>query len=506
MVIPGLVLFIVVSGCKPDDELYRLQQTRWSPELVSSVASAQISVADILIKSKLPSLEIDDRDRVVVVYGTNLLTVRGADLLKINDLFATIKGGDSLQFIALQWLEHIRLHKATIRSGLMELLLLNSSRSDIGRIVITIENLTDPQTGLPFTREIEHSSGYGEIIRLNGFQLNFDDLDPNVLAVEFRVFDKFGVDISEHFNLLIGYRNMLLEYIEGFIDGMRFGLETDSLPIDLFRYWKKGEIFLHDPMIELSFRNSIGFPLKARIATFQAVGNQGLVVPIDYAASIGDSLYIGFPGDGDHSIHTMVDAVHQISPDKSNLGSVISIRPDLIRCRMDVYVGYDLGAKPGYIRDTSRLSIDMSVRLPLTMRIDGVEILDTIPFAPDLPKEIQGIDRLSLEIETENHLPIGLQLQGYFLNRNGTVIDSLFESPTFLEEPDIGMDGKITKAVNAFNRVDIERDGIERISDATSIALFLRVNSGSSGEVPITFYATNHLRVDIRQRLQYRVQ
>lgn len=498
-----ILMVVAVAGCRVDDSLDRLKKTEWSPEVALPLVHADLSIADVLAQGQPDILVVGEDNKLSVTYDQVLYSARGSELLALIDhQLEAIHGQVNyplgvLPNSILQYLE--------LAHGELRLLLRNDGRSDIGEVQVNIPSLHID--GLPYEGHYVNISSLDETIPLQEAELFFLNGEDNEINISFTVKDLSGEDVTSQYKLLLQFRGLFFRKAKGWFDQFVLDFETDTIELDLFQNWKSGAVYLDDPKAMFSFNNSIGIPFSASLATFDASvdGSGATVIPIDYSNALGDSFAIEYPTSDD--VEGAINSIFTLDRDNSNLQNVIKVSPKEVRYDLNLVAhhAYDL-SEAGFISDTSRLVVSTAVELPFTGRIQNVLVVDTLELSTKFIGELDDVLAATIEVRTENSLPLEVDLQAYFLDANGAIIDSLFNSPEFLESGVANAQGRVTQASLRLNAIQTTAAQLDRLRQARYLALRGKMNTFNQGNTTISFYDDSHLAIDLALKLKYRVQ
>ncbi|MEZ4721918.1 MAG: hypothetical protein R2813_08600 [Flavobacteriales bacterium] len=494
-------MILIVSGCRVDDELYRLKKTVWSPEIAIPVAHAKVSASDLLSKNKSELITLDEQDRITLSYDALLYSKSGAELLVLADkVLALIPGVREyeLPFNESSIIEYLKFGK-----GQLQLLLEGPSRAEIAKVEIRISSLH--LNGVPFEITQTNVTQLDELFDLTGAELFFGS--GNRISAEFFVFNEQGADITHNYSLFLRFKNMVIKQAKGWFDNLILDFETDTISLDVFDNWKKGTIYLDDPRINISFSNSIGIPFTASVSTFDASkdGQGATIVPIDYKSALGDSFTIQYPSGDD--IEGYVNSIFRLDRNNSNIRNVIQISPSELHYGFNLVTRHSqLNQLPGTITDTSQLKVTTQLELPFTCRIDNVFAIDTISVSTNLSSELLKVERALMEVTTENALPLGALIQVYLLDSKYNIIDSVLTDRNFLTAANIDGYGFVISPNETKTSIGTTDQQLQALRKTQFMLVMAQLETSDAGQKTVSFQGSNYLSVDLALRLKYKIQ
>ena len=123
--------------------------------------------------------------------------------------------------------------------------------------------------------------------------------------------------------------------------------------------------------------------------------------------------------------------------------------------------------------------------LPLEGLITDLVLNDTIDLdLTDYDNVIKG------EIKTviTNEFPLSLDLQAYFIDAQGQVIDSLYTDGFLLEGTEVDSDGRALESTPQTDITTISADRWEAISHSTRLAFDIKLNTKTINESRLWVY------------------
>jgi len=272
-------------------------------------------------------------------------------------------------------------------------------------------------------------------------------------------------------------------YAEGYFGQVLHEGAPDSIVIDFFDDWVQGNVFFKDPTITFYSNNSFGIPTQAVIYYFDVETlNLGRVPLISPYINDPDSLpRFAYP--------TLPDEVGQTKQDtfvfnsqNSNIDEVLGAGPKIIYFDVDALTNPDSNrAVRGFITDQSEYSFDVEADLPLLGTTKGFEVSDTIGW------DFSNYDEVShaeFKLVADNGIGLEIVTQGYFLDNNGAVLDSLFKdgAKTLIEPAEVDDDGNPLGIANTVNFELFDASRFSKIRSAKNLLINAAFFSGEMGE------------------------
>ncbi|GAB5539917.1 MAG: hypothetical protein Salg2KO_20200 [Salibacteraceae bacterium] len=501
-----LLIFLTLNGCRPDDELTRLQKTPWSPEIVLPLANADIEASQILSRNNSSALTAVDDDVIALTYDADIYSLYGSELVPLVDQLLRLI--PSKLFYEIELNNSALINYLLIAQGKLEIDVQGPARNEVGNIVVSIPSLNINDNAY------YHVYSSIEALRSNpidlagaSLSLGNDSIEYNVLEASVKIFDNNEIEITENFTVYLKFQELIMKLVKGWFNELDLDFEEDTIDLDIFEHWKSGSILLENPIAKITMSNSIGIPITASVETMSAQGGGegGLVVPIDYSKVFGQSFVVPYPGISD--VERYVNSTYELDKTNSNLRNVIEISPQIIRYHFNLIARQQVNLdEVGEIQDTSRLTINTSVTLPFTCSIRDVLVSDTIAISNASLSSLSGVESAELMINTDNGLPIDLDIQLYMLDQTRLILDSVFTSSRFLNSGLVNAMGRVVQREESSTSIETTNEQIKALENTKYIAIVGKVATANSGIQTVAFQSTNSLGIDLSLRVKYRIQ
>lgn len=272
-------------------------------------------------------------------------------------------------------------------------------------------------------------------------------------------------------------------YAEGYFGQVLHEGAPDSIVIDFFDDWVQGNVYFKDPTITFYANNSFGIPTQAVIYYFDVETLNLGRVPLE-------SPYINDPDSLPRFAYpTLPDEVGLTKQDtfifnsqNSNIDEVLGAGPRAIYFDVDALTNPDSNrAVRGFITDESAYSFDVEADLPLVGSANGFEITDTIAW------DFSNYDEVShaeFKIIADNGTGLEIVTQGYFIDENGIVLDSLFKDgeKTLIGGAEVDDDGNPLEVTTTINFELFDAPRFSKIKNAKDLLINAAFFTGEMGD------------------------
>jgi hypothetical protein len=187
--------------------------------------------------------------------------------------------------------------------------------------------------------------------------------------------------------------------------------------------------------------------------------------------------------------------------DNSNIANILGAGPVAIDYDVDAVTNpnNDVNIR-GYITDQSYYKINMEVELPLYGRASGFVTRDTINL--DL-SSYDEVDNAEFKLVVDNAIPLEVAIQGYFLDANNVIVDSLLTGPqTLVPGAPVDANGAATGTQQKVSFIPFEDARFARIRDnAKRLWLNAAFSTLNNGNTSVRVLNTQDVRIRLGAKL-----
>ena len=489
----GLLLVpILLAGCLKDD-FRKLKNPDWQPEVALPIAYGTYTLEDLL--SYIPDSQFvssDTNSVIVVSYAGELFDFVGSDLVDLWDI-PYFFVGDSIA-IPIPSTNGNVLTQLTFKSGQLSYNFSLISQEDV-TVRLTIPDAVF-SNGNAFVQEFPLVYQGDSIFQVDGsidleevtINLPLDSLNNSLFRMKYEAFttaNQEDVSVQTFFG---EFQNLAFRYLEGYFGFQQLGFGIDTIYTAAFGPWRDGVLYLDDPRITINFHNSIGLPIFGSLSNIrftQNLRNFNLTGTV-----FQDSVLISFPGIDSAGF---VDSTKLlIDRSNSNIRNGIGISPQQMSVSMDLYARSEPDfSQLNFAFDTSRLNISYALEVPLAIRMEEVHVADTFDIQGETYDEVDYVDFL---IISENSLPMSLDFQGYFLDYQYNILDSLFEDePRILEAAITNDQGFVIQSAPFTANLRVDGEKLRAFSQTQYLLLDARVTTSEDAQKTIRLTTDNQL-------------
>lgn len=488
----SLVLFVVLllsSACNHVAELNETERADYEAEYAIPLVNTSFSMKDVLEGFEENSVLTVLPDGLLrLQYSGNVLTETADDVfeainetLSMQGLIPVIANDQALPFSLPDGLEVDRMD---LKSGDFSYIITNCHDKAID-VTLSFPSATLNGVPLTITQSLPAYSGTGECPSVNNVVIP-DPIDlsnylitpiNDSIRVSYSAVDSDGMSVDPSSGTFILIDNLAFTYLEGYLGQIDHSGDRDTIEIDFFDNWIVGDVYFEDPVITFHFENSFGLPTLSVINTFDILTVDGTTLPLE---SVHITEGVSFPNPGLDEVGEIKTKDFIFNKDNSNIREVLGAGP--------VAIDYDIDATTnpsgntdirGFVTDSSVYKVRVDVDLPLFGSAINFVARDTV--AVDL-NSFEKVDYAEFKLITENSMPVSIAVQGYFLNDNGTVLDSLFSNnERIIRGADVDAVGIPTGSSEVITFADFPIDRFAGIKSAKNIELVATFFTSTDG-------------------------
>ena len=442
-VFAGLMMFILLPGCKKDFQFDKVKDLSWNPDIALPLVNDSITFKKILTQGGASDhLYIDESGNISILYYYNndAFKLKPSDLIKLapasfsfqhqvtsaeqaelstSDLpippvtFTFPLNGNATD----QRVDKVRVKKGNIR------VTTNNTFNNAGSMTISILNATKNGAQFSFTIEPFSSGPRQYNIKLDSVYFDLSS-SSNTLKAEVQGLLRqsgspvAGDEIRADFQISID----TISWFEGFLGLQTFDGLQDTIRVNVFNNaYTLGEVYFMDPQASITIINSVGVPAEVTIEKLVAI-NDVTGSTLDIANRLGSGTVFPIPSPLITATSPAITTMNYTNDNTGNaMNDFFNLKPDHVAFQIKTVIN-PTGTPLNFFSDASLLYDTLRVKLPLWGHFDHLTFVDTFDLAIDKPEELEYLE---FHTKIRNGMPITGVMQIYFTDVDYHVIDSL---------------------------------------------------------------------------------
>ncbi|MEZ4985082.1 MAG: hypothetical protein R2795_08625 [Saprospiraceae bacterium] len=495
------MLLLLLMGCNDLSDLEDTEVADYQAEFAVPLLNTSFSMGDIL--------ENFEENAVLSVLPNGLLRLQySGDVLTENadDVFAAINQtlsqtgiipiGANQQALPFSGPDGLEIDRMDLKAGNFFWYISNCHSKAI-TATITFPNVRKNGQPLTVSRNLPAYSGTGDCQTLNNLfsPLSLEDYvvtpQNDSIFVLYSAMDSDGNDVPPATGTAVLINNLAFSYAEGYLGQVEHSGSRDTIEIDFFDNWIRGDVFFEEPVITFNFANSFGIPTRSVINVFDIVTVDGSILPLE-------SEYVTNGIDFPYPLLTEVGQIKEtnfiFNKDNSNIREVLGAGPVAIDYDVDAATNPDGDTSVrGFVTDSSFYRVRVDVDLPLYGSAINFGVNDTFDISLN---GIEGADYATFKLVTDNSMPVSIGIQGYFLDADGAVLDSLFgESRIVIGGAPVDALGKPNGVESVVTYVDFPADRFQRILNTKELVVSATFFTTTEGQQSVQIMGDQDVKI-----------
>ena len=492
------VLILLTATCNQIQEITEADGIEYDASYALPIVDSKVSMGDLLERFEENSvLTIDPDGLIRFKYSGDVLSQTS------EDVFAAINE-------TLNALPEIPIFFSPQTLPFSQPDGLEIDQLDVKRGDIYFGVYNDTGVAVEFTLFVPEAIKDGEMLRLTveiqadeqldlrdnpfsfaGYRLIPTDGNINV-GYELKDLDGNNISFNTAFPF-VGFDNLEFSYAEGYLGRTEYVGGRDTIEIDFFDNWIRGDVYFEDPIITFNFENSFGIPTQSIVNVFDIFTVKGEVLPLE---SVWLQDGIDFPYPELNEVGAIKSKAFIFDKTNSNIDVVLGSGP--------VAIDYDVNADTnpledpsirGFITDSSYYKVQVDVELP--MYGNAIDFFTTDTFPINLG-DFEEVNAVEFKLVSDNSLPLNVDVQGYFINESGVVLDSMLngQERIVLGAP-VDANGNVTNAIQAETFSNFEGERLEKLKAASDVLLQISFSTSTEGNQSVRVKSDQDVRVRI---------
>jgi hypothetical protein len=496
---------LALTSCIDEDD-YSIDSVEVNPTIALPLVFGELSVQEFIKSTDSVYVKVYPDDLVYLSYSQTLASQGIRELFTIPDKslirsffvppltippHTTDIRSDSLVEIVDLGLSPEQLDEISFKAGTINYSTTSNSPGFNNKyeVNISLPDFVSKTTGKPLNVNISSTGS----INLSDYIVKLDKnkFDLKMVLVLKKSSTPVVVSPNTFVSLRLSFLGMDFTYLKGF-----FGDQTLSLPADIVDVGAFGnsldnaDVSFAQPKIILEVVNDNGVPCQVDFKKFEAQNDtQSLAVLLNPANPIS----IAYP--------TVLGASAKTTITVANVSELLDFAPTQFYYQIDTRINKDLTSGNNFLADTSKLSVNINVEVPLYGHASNINLSDTIEV--DFQNFDQStINTASLKIKISNELPLDANVQFYITDDKYKILDSLLSTSqtTIIKGSTVTTSGDLESPGLVDQLIELEKSKIDQLFIAKYIIVKAIMNTSkrADGSFPdVKFKSQYKMKVDL---------
>lgn len=351
---------------------------------------------------------------------------------------------------------------------------------------------------------------------MSGFVVDFtgknQDTVNSVYTEFYASIDSTGkqvkLSLEDSIFVYYGLIDLVAEYAEGYFGHYAIDFGPSSNKFELLPGLQVDELDLQDAEVALTVTNSLGAGGTIDVDELVAL-NQNKGQSLQVQSSVLEQPIVIPPAPQANPLQPSVTRV-ALEPSSSNILEVLELLPDALRYQGEVVINPLPNSRTldDFFYDTSEITADLEVSLPLTFSAEGLVLQDTIAVDVASSADLEQVQEAVLTLVTNNKFPLEAKLQLYLVDDiSGQITDSLLTTNlTVVEAGEINTsNARVWDARETVTQIPLTRQQLDHLISSSYIIAKAKFSSRPASE-HITIYEDYFLRLRLMADFTYRFE
>ncbi|MBI3520139.1 MAG: hypothetical protein HY062_12405 [Bacteroidetes bacterium] len=485
----GLFLLSVIVSCK--------KETSWDIDAAVPIARSHLNISNFFGDTIFKS---DPNGLLHIAFSKDLLNYTMDSLVKLPD--TTVSIGYTVPFstslspgvqifsnalsndkeITFDVSNGVELNKAVVKKGLLKIDYINTYAQPL-KFNYIINSATLWGTQLSIEQVVAGSSTLSKTYALDGYDINLTGLSHtkvNTLVQTYTIStDPSGVadqlQPGQGLTIKLSFIDIVPEYIQGYFGQQNLSFGPDSTSFGFLSNFSTSNLLLSQSAINFRIINEFGIEMSSSINSMRSIKTSPNhnVVTLN-AGNLLQSINVGRANKTNNPSNPVFPWFKQINinSSNSNLNPFLENLPN--------YLGYSVHAVINPLGNISAgndfayygrgLKVIADVDIPLALSADYFSLVNYSKVDLTQLKELNNVNTCQIIVQTRNNYPFKAQIQGYMLNDQNQIIDSLFiPGQNIIESAITDANNVVLNYVDSKLESDFNKDKIDHLAQCKQI-------------------------------------
>jgi hypothetical protein len=489
-----------LASCTNFKEFEGLEVGNYEGEFAVPLFQSSISFEQLLEDVNEGTELIVEEDGAMRLYYLNDPKIRRTeDIFEIIPIFGAALE-DTINNIPLGLPEEVDIQRMIFSDGNIGFSFKSFHEDDLS-VVFTLPQVS--RNGQTFQRTFNVDyEGTLPVEKTGVFSLKTWELMPggtDSLIIRYEAIRSSNGERDTLTEVQMGVVNLEFSYAEGFLGTETYDVDSATIDMDFFETWASTDVFFEDPKVIVLVENSFGFPVRSDTRKLFAETYDGQILQFENEGVTNgiNFEYPGFDEIGETKMTTYV-----LDKDNSNIRDIVAAGPRFIEYVIDAITNPEEDpSQIGFLTDSSFFQVQVAVDIPIWGSVKNYGAQDTFDISFE---SFNNIKEVEFKIVAENEIPLEAELQMFFVDAEGTVLDSMFVDPSIVI-PGAPVDDKglVTGEVEEVTFTTFDAARFERIRAATGIIAETSFSTWQMGGPSVRLNAKQTLELRVGMKATY---
>ena len=495
------ILGLFIWGCQHFDDLENVETVGNDAAYAIPLINTSVSLGDLLEKlDKYTFLDIDSSNLIYLRYKGDIITKTSQEIFQNIEvaLPPLVPVLDTVMILPFATSDGVEMDYVELKSGTLQYVFKSFHEDDVS-VKVRFPEVQKPNGDI---LEFNHFLNYNGSVPVFPFPpfVQYDLKDHKLIAdtlgnlnIEYIATRSNGDrDTLSEFNIALS--NIEFSYAEGYFGNQLHDGKRDTIEIEFFESWTKGEVYFEDPKIFVTVFNSFGVPTRSIVNLFDITTADGDILSVQSDA-IENGIDFDYPQLPDE-VGEMRTTEFSFTKDNSNIDVVLGSKPVALDYDVDAITNPDsISDIRGFITDSSIYTVQVEVELPIYGRSTSYVVVDTV----DLDfSSYDEVAEMEFKVFAENSLPLNVDIQAYMLDGSGMLIDSLLSTPQkLIDAAPVDAQGNVIEPKVHVLYIPIAGSRLDNLRNTRRIILNAGFSTYDAGNTSVKVYADQEVNIGV---------
>ncbi len=353
---------------------------------------------------------------------------------------------------------------------------------------------------------------------LNGYSISMTGISLNKVNTLVQTYT-ISTDVTavgdnllagEGLTVKISFVDIVPEYIQGYFGKQDLSFGPDSSAINFLGNFKPSNLMLTQSAINFRIINEFGVEMSSSFDNLKSIKTNPPNVVTLNAGSLLQSININRAGKTNNPSNPVFPWVQQININNtnSNLNPFLENLPN--------YFGYSVQAKINPLGNVSAgndfayfghgLKVIADIDIPLALSANSFYLVNYANVDLTNLKELNNVNYCDLNLQARNNYPFDAKLQGYMLNDQNQIIDSLFmPSQNTVQSASTDINNNVLNYVDTKLTVSLGEDKVANLRLCKRIKFVIQLFLPNQ-PTPIKLKDSSYLDLVLSANVNYRAR
>lgn len=408
----------------------------------------------------------------------------------------------------------VELNKAIVRTGFLKIEYVNSYAQPL-KFDYNINSATLYGSQLNISQVISGASSLTKIYPLDGYVISLTGISGNKVNTLVQTYT-ISTDPSGNSDQLLqgqgltvklSFVDIIPEYIQGYFGQQNLSFGPDSTSLGILGNFSANNLLLSQSSINFRIVNQFGIEMSSSINKLRSIKTSPINVVTLNSGNLLQSINIGRANKTNNPSNPVFPWLKQINVNStnSNLNPFLQNLPD--------YLGYSVNAVINPLGNISAgndfayfgrgLKVTADIDIPLALSADYFKLINYSKIDLTQLKELNDVNSCQIIMDVKNNYPFKAQIQGYMINENNDIIDSLFAPGQNVIEPAItDVNNVVLSYLDSKLESNFNKDKITHLTQCKQIK-FVSYLYLTNQPTPIKINEDSYLDLVVHANLNY---